>query len=211
MTKRDETILAYNTGAAFELAKGQIMRVEGKTTADIVAFNADNLRERFDQARTKVLHGGIFISKGDTLYSKSNNPMLTIVDDTLGIGRHDIEFGMCSASGYDRYRGDLYDVYGVKEKFGIDREDIPDHGCWENLTEALKPWNIPAEDVPSPFNAFQESRIDGRTGKMEMVHTILKEVARIDLLAEMDCLVAVSACPWVGLGKPLKVTILQNS
>ena len=54
-----------------------------------------------------------------------------------------------------RYRGDPYEVHGVKEKFGVHREDIPDHGCWENLTGVLKPWNIAAEDVPSPSRQFQ--------------------------------------------------------
>ena len=211
MNLLSEMTIGYNTGAAFELTRGQVIRVQGKTTADIVAFNADNLRERFDQARTKVLQGTIFVTEGHTLYSKLNQPMLKIVADSLDIGQHDIEFGMCSASGYERYRGDLYEVYGVKEKFGVEREDIPRHGCWENLTRALAPWEIAAEDVPSPFNAFQTSRIDGKTGKLEMVHEILETPAQIDLLAEMDCLVAISACPWVGCGQPLEVSIYQPS
>ncbi len=205
-----ESRLDYNTGAAFQVREGQVIRIEGRTTADIVAFNLHDLRERFDQARTKVLQGKIFVAKGDTLYSKSNNPMLTIIEDSLGSGRHDIEFGMCSASGYDRYRGDLFDVYEVKKKFGIERDEVPKHGCWENLTAALKPWNIPAEDVPSPFNAFQETKIDGTTGKMDMVHKNLEETALIELRADMDCLVAVSACPWVGRGQPLDIVVFET-
>ena len=42
---------------------------------------------------------------------------------------------------------------------------FPDHGCWENLAEALGPWGIPAEDIPSPFNIFQTMEIDGKTGQ----------------------------------------------
>lgn len=202
-----ESILPYNTGAAFEVAKGQLIRVEGKTTADIVAFNRHDVRERFDQARTKVLQGKIFLAKGDALYSKFNNPMLTIVGDTLGLGRHDLEFGMCSGSGYEKYRGELYEKYKVREKFGVERHEIPGHGCWENLTAALAPWHIAQEDVPSPFNAFQETTIDGVTGKIEMVHKTLTDTAQLELRAEMDCIVAISACPWIGRGQPLRVAV----
>ena len=71
-----------NSGRAFILRKNQHIRIIGESTVDFVAFNLDNLRERFDQARTKVMQGKIFISKGDQLLSKSNNVMLTIVEDT---------------------------------------------------------------------------------------------------------------------------------
>jgi uncharacterized protein YcgI (DUF1989 family) len=202
-----EETLAHNTGDAFQVRKSQILRFVGRTTVDVVFFNLHDLRERFDQARTKVLQGKIFITIGDKLYSKSNNPMFTIVDDTLPLGKHDIEFGMCSTSSYERFKGDLYDVYDVKKVFGIERDQVPDHGCWENLTSALEPWHIPREDIPSPLNVFQESRIDGTKGTIEMVHKILEKPARFDVRAEMDCLVGVSACPWVGCGKPVTVSI----
>lgn len=202
--------MPYNTGDAFRVMRGQIIRIVGRTTADVVAFELSNLRERFDQARTKVFQGKIFISKGDKLYSKSNKVMLDIVDDTLELGKHDLQFGMCSASSYTRFKGDLYDTYEVKKRFGVEREQIPDHGCWENLSKALQPWGIPPEDIPAPFNVFQESKIDGKTGKMEMVFKRLNEPARIDLLAEMDCLVGISACPWVGRGEPLEVSIYEE-
>ena len=211
MKRLERKTVAYNTGAAFTVERGQTLRLEGRSTSDVVFFNLRDLRERFDQARTKVLQGKIFVTKGDKLYSKFNNPMITIVEDTLKLGQHDIEFGMCSTSSYARYRGDLYDLYRVKETFGIERDQVPDHGCWENLTDALKPWNIPPEDIPSPFNAFQESRINGDTGAIEMVHKILEKPARLDFLAEMDCLVGVSACPWVGCGKPIDVEIYDRT
>ena len=37
--------------------------------------------ERFDQARTKVYNMKLWITTGDVLYSKLNNPMMTIVED----------------------------------------------------------------------------------------------------------------------------------
>jgi uncharacterized protein YcgI (DUF1989 family) len=118
------------------------VRVRGRSTADTVAFNLHNLRERSDQARTKVLTGKIFLSQGDTLFSKFR-PMLTITADTWHEGKHDLQKGMCSASTYGRFRGDLYDVYELKGTFGVERDALPDHGCWENLTQALAPCHIP--------------------------------------------------------------------
>ena len=203
--------MPYNTGCALELLKGDVLRIEGRTTVDAVFFDLHNVRERFDQARTKINNSSIFVSTGNMLYSKSNLPMLTIVADSLGIGYHDLQFGMCSAAGYALFKGPLYESYRIKERFGVTREQIPDHGCWENLTGALRPWAIAPEDIPSPFNIFQETKIDGTTGRMELVYKQLAEPARIELGAEMDCLVGLSACPWLGRGLPIDVSVSRDN
>ena len=205
-----ERHLTYNTGGTIEVRTGQIVRVRGRSTADTVVFNLHNLRERFDQARTKVLTGKIFLSEGDTLFSKVNTPMLTITADTWHEGKHDLQKGMCSASTYGRFKGDLYDVYDIKGTFGVERNALPDHGCWENLTQALTPWHIPAEDIPSPFNIFQDMEIDGKTGRMEMTNKQPAQAEHVDLRAEMDCLVSVSACPWFGKGGPLDILVYER-
>ncbi len=74
-------VVPKNSGAAFEVKKGQRVRIAGKSIVDFVAFNLNDLTERFDQARTKTNQIKIFISTGDILYSKRNNRMLTIVED----------------------------------------------------------------------------------------------------------------------------------
>ena len=89
-------VVAKNSGAAFEVLKGQRIRIAGQSIVDFVAFNLRDLTERFDQARTKTNQVKIFISTGDVLYSKRNNPMMTIVEDTFTEGRHDLQKGMCS-------------------------------------------------------------------------------------------------------------------
>ena len=176
---------------------------------DFVVFNLQDLRERFDQARTKTNRAKIFITTGDQLISKLNNPMLTIVEDTFKEGKHDLQEGMCS-----RKRFELVAQGLAKREFaeGVDMnpkapEEIPDHGCWENLTEALKPWNIPPEDIPSPFNIFQTMKIDPATGAMLDTMIRPEEEAHIDFRAEMDCLVGASACPESGRGKEIRVEI----
>lgn len=204
-----DRVMPYNTGASFEVRRGQTIRIEGRTTADTVAFNLHNLRERFDQARTKVAQAKIFLRQGDRLLSKFNTTMLTITADTWRGGNHDLQKGMCSASTYKLFGGDLFETYRLREIFGIERSDLPDHGCWENLIDGLKGYDIAAEDIPSPFNVFQDMKIDGATGRMDMTNKQPDRPEHVDLRAEMDCLVGISACPWFGKGEPLHIVVYE--
>lgn len=72
---------------------------------------------------------------------------------------------------------------------------FPDHGCYENIMSALAGYPISREDVPAPFNLFQNMDIDGKTGSMKHTKVRPPEPASVRLLALMDCLIAVSACP----------------
>lgn len=205
-------IVPKNSGRAFIVRKGQRLRVAGRTVVDFVAFNLHDLKERFDQARTKTNQAKIFISTGDRLISKLNNPMLTIVEDTFKEGKHDLQKGMCS-----RKRFEMVAQGSAKRIFaeGVDLnpkapQEIPDHGCWENLTDALKPWDIPPEDIPSPFNIFQTMKIDPETGAMFDTMIRPEKEAHVDFRAEMDCLVAASACPQSGRGEQIRVEIFDD-
>ncbi len=203
---KEETIQS-NTGRAYVIKRGQRIRVTGTTIVDFVAFNLQNLRERFDQERTKGCQDKIFVSAGDYLFSKYNSPMLRIVKDTYTEGTHDLQKGMCSTSSYQ-----LKAKLGKLDQYQ-DREigEVPDHGCWENLSQALKPWGIEPEDIPGPFNIFMTMKVDGKTGKLDFTTVRPSKVAHVDLEAEMDCLIGISACPdtIVG-GKPVDVIIYKG-
>ena len=211
MAVLQSAVVPKNSGAAFELKKGQRLRIAGKSIVDFIAFNLNDLTERFDQARTKTNQAKIFISAGDTLYSKRNNPMLTIVEDSFKEGRHDLQKGMCSRKRFQMVAdGQSKRVFAE----GVDinpkkAEEIPDHGCWENLSNAVKPWNISPDDVPSPFNIFQCMRIDPDTGIMYDTMIRPREEAYVDLRAEMNLLVAASACPESGRGQAIRVEIYE--
>ena len=123
---------------AFEVARGQHLRVSGTTIADFVAFNRHDLRERFDQARTKTYNSKIWISTGDILMTKANNPLLTIVADTYADqGTHDLQKGMCSGRRFQRAadEGRLAEYYNrpIRDAY------LHHHGCCENLSAALAP------------------------------------------------------------------------
>lgn len=205
-------IIPKNSGWAYVVKKGQRLRIAGKSIVDFVAFNLDDLTERFDQARTKTNQVKIFISTGDVLFSKRNNPMLTIVEDTFTEGRHDLQKGMCSRKRFEMVaQGKSQRVFAE----GIDinpkaAQDIPDHGCFENLSVAVKQWKIAPDDIPSPFNIFQCMRIDPDTGIMYDTMIRPKDEAHVDFRAEMDCLVAASACPESGRGQAIRVEIYER-
>jgi len=209
MTLLKSQIVSKNSGAAFEVLKGQRIRIAGRSIVDFVAFNLRDLTERFDQARTKTNQVKIFISTGDVLYSKRNNPMMTIVEDTFTEGRHDLQKGMCSRRRFEMVaRAESQRVFAE----GVDinpkkAEEIPTHGCWENLSGAVKPWHIAPDDVPSPFNIFQCMRIDPDTGVMYDTMIRPKDEAHVDFRAEMDLLVAASACPESGRGQAIRLEI----
>ena len=164
MSMLKSQIVPKNSGAAFEVLRGQRIRVAGRSIVDFVAFNLRDLTERFDQARTKTNQVKIFISAGDVLYSKRNNPMMTIVEDTFTEGRHDLQKGMCSRKRFEMVRKDIRNGCSPKESISIQKRPrkFPTHGCWENLSAAVKPWHIAPDDVPSPFNIFQCMRIEAR-------------------------------------------------
>lgn len=205
-----ESVIKSNTGKTFIVKKGQIIRVIGESTADFVVFNWRNVKERFDQARTKVNQGKIYVTKGDLLISKFNNVMMTIVEDSYR-GTHDMEKGMCSTSFYKKWGAQIFEIYGgVWKRLGRKRGAAPKHGCWENLAKALKPHGVAKEDVPSPLNVFQTMVINAKTGSMR--YAMIRPKAggdQMGLRAEMDCLIGISACPEGGRGKDLRVMIYK--
>jgi uncharacterized protein len=79
--------------------------------------------------------------------------------------------------------------------------EMPTHGCTENLSGVLAPYGIALEDVPSPFNIFQDMIIREKTGVLE--HSPIRPKppsARVTLRAEIDLLAALSVCPDVSVG-----------
>jgi uncharacterized protein YcgI (DUF1989 family) len=200
-----DVVVPARSGKAFMVKKGQFIRVievDGGQIGDFVVFDANNLQERFNQARTKANQGKIFLTTGDKLYSKSNKVLLTIVDDTYGI--HDLQYGMCS-----KWVFESADYHGFSDTMTVGGPlGRPAWGCWENLIEALKDWKIPPEDIPDPLNIFQTVEIDSRTGKMGILPGRSKPGDYIEFRAEMDCLAALSACP--STGRPLRAQIFER-
>ena len=198
-----------NSGWGREMAKGQVLRFTARTIIDFVCFNQHNLKDRLDQARTKVYNMKLWISTGDVLYSKFNNPMMTIIEDQFaGKGYHDLQYGTCSGPRFARAKEE-----GRLNQYNHgDDIPIPDHGCWENLQAGLKGWDVAPEEIPSPLNVFQHVDIDTTSGDIKHSLNRPPEPIYVDFRAEMDLVVAASACPDLAapdFGQPIVATIYE--
>jgi uncharacterized protein len=205
----EEIVIAPNTGRAFTVDRGRRLQVYGTTIADFVAFDAHNVRDRFDQARTKTYNATIYITRGHTLMTKGNEPLMTVTADTYSEGTHDMQKGMCSAARVQR----AVEEGRIREYYNRDiaPADLPDHGCWENLSRALAPHGIAPEDVPSPFNLFQTIRLELPSGKLSNTNVRPKPGTYIEFQAERDVLVGISACPDLTVGgKEIRAVILEG-
>jgi len=214
----EDVVMKNNTGRSFIVKKGEKIGITSYTIVDTVVLNLQDISERFDQGRTKAHNGVVFISEGDKLYSKKANAMMTITKDTYK-GKHDLQFGMCSKIAFDRFWESLQDPNSTISKtwasFNIKRrEDLPDHGCWENLQYAFRDYDIAPENIPSPLNLFQSHDITGPRGTI--IYNWERDLppeghpAYVELKAEIDCVVGLSACPEIIFGKPVEVKVFRD-
>lgn len=219
----DETV-RVNSGTAWEMKKGQRVRITFQSIVDFVVFNLHNVHERFDQARTKTNQGKIYMTTGDLLISKLNRTMMTIVEDTFK-GTHDLQYGMCSGCSYS-FRWSRRHLSPWKELYaqaGITcREDLPLWGCYENIMNALQNYPIIPGDIPSPFNIGQHMELDDKGtlnwAVIDKHKELFEPVPHIDLRAEIDCLCAASCDPGMGkLGaskgfyaKPIRIQVFES-
>ncbi|MCA1032709.1 urea carboxylase-associated family protein [Bacillus timonensis] len=166
------------TGAGVRLKKGQVIRVidiEGKQVADLVAINADDSTECLDPGATiDALHSKD-IQQGEPLYSNRYQPMLTVMKDM--VGKHDLLLPAC--------RPEMYEILYDKREHA---------NCFDNLNKALVSFNIQPLQQHRPFNIFMNTIVDNE-GRVCVVEPLSSSGDYIELKAEMDLIVAVSACP----------------
>ncbi|HKX19130.1 MAG TPA: urea carboxylase-associated family protein [bacterium] len=165
-------------GAAFFVARGQRFRItdlEGQQVSDLVVFSKDDPTERLSQGNTRKLNNTWRLSAGHRLYSTKCRPLLTIVADT--VGRHDLQSSACSP-------------YDYPIRFGITGHP----SCLAILRDVLEPHRIPEHLIPDPFNIFMHTAV-GEDGGIEVRPPLSTPGDYIEFAAEMDCLVAMMACP----------------
>jgi uncharacterized protein len=186
----DEFIIPKCTGKAFRINKGQFFRViehEGKQVASLMFFNAHNYKEQFMAEFSGGLNYfqppdlgkvGSHYRLGE-LYSKVpyENIMLRVTDNKIG----------------DHFLG----THCTKTTMAIQGE-VGHRSCSDNFSEALKKFGLELEDIysPSVLNVFANITIDQLgDGIMHVKPPRSEQGDYIEFQAEMDVLVAVSACP----------------
>ncbi|MED5205289.1 MAG: urea carboxylase-associated family protein [Pseudomonadota bacterium] len=173
------TRIPPRSGTAFELAKGASLTVidpEGSQVSDLLAYNAQDVREAISNGRTFDYEETLHLSTGNRLWSNRSNPMLSIVEDT--VRRHDFLLTPCSTATFEHFY-----------------PDKPVHrGCFGNLAEALEPFGIGPDDIPTAFNVFMNVPVDGQSGLIAVKPPVSKAGDRIVLRAEMDLIIGLTAC-----------------
>ncbi|WP_425506863.1 DUF1989 domain-containing protein [Sphingomonas sabuli] len=167
------------SGTAFTMDKGQRLTVidpEGMQVADLLAFKRADIGEVISAGRTFDYAETIYLTTGHQLFSNRSNPLLEIVEDM--VGRHDFLLTPCS-----------------KDTFRICYDDHDPHrGCFGNLAEALAPFGVNEDMIPSAFNCFMNVPVDGETGRFKVLPPISKAGDRIVFEAKEDVVIGLTAC-----------------
>jgi len=166
-------------GKAARVSKGQIVKVintRGQQVVDTWAFNNDDLHEFMSMEHSRVAIGRIIPGIGDRLVTNRRRPILTLVEDTSG-GIHDTLFAAC-----DRWRYETLGCVGYHDN------------CTDNLAAGLAALGLAPPQTPAPLNLFMNIPvIDGN--RVEIRPPVSRPGSHVALRAEMDCVVAFSACP----------------
>ena len=166
------------SGAAFVLQAGEVLRVIdplGTQVSDLVAYNAADVREVISNGRTFDYEETIALTTGHGLFSNRSNVMLQIVEDT--VGRHDFLLTPCSEATFRHF----YPQHPVHR------------GCFGNLAEALAPFGIEPDAIPTAFNLFMNVPVLGN-GSLRVDPPTSKAGDYIRLRAEMDLIIGLTAC-----------------
>jgi uncharacterized protein len=178
MTPPSLRIIDVGCGAGFRMKRGSQLRivdVEGQQSGDLVAFCEGDPTEALSNGRTFDYLSRVYVRTGDSLYSTRSRPMFTIVADSAG--RHDFLYGACTPEMYEMQ-------YGLRNH----------RNCSSNLIQGLRDVGMEIGLLPTPLNVFMnvEVRPDGAL----VIHPPRTRAGDSLLLsAEMDLVVALSACP----------------
>jgi len=166
-------------GKAARLAAGHSVRIvntHGQQVVDTWAFTAADLGEFMSMEHSRVAIGRIIPAVGDVLVTNRRRPILTLVADNSG-GIHDTLFAAC-----DRWRYELLGCVGYHDT------------CTDNLAAALKELGLAPPETPAPLNLFMNIPVvDGN--RVEIRPPVSTPGSHVTLRAEIDCILAFSACP----------------
>jgi len=166
-------------GRAVRLDRGQVIRIfntHGTQVCDTWAFKADDLSEFMSMEHARAYIDRIIPKEGDPLVSNRRRPIMTLTRDTSP-GVHDTLMAAC-----DAYRYRNLGVEGYHDN------------CADNMRLALRAIGLRAREVPQPLNLWMNIPV-GADGGVQWLPPVSKAGDYVDLRAEMDCVVVMSACP----------------
>ena len=167
------------SGKAVFMRRGQTVRVintHGQQVVDTWAFNRADMREAMSMEHSRASIGRILPHVDDAMCTNHRRPILTILADDSG-GIHDTLIAAC-----DRYRYELLGHAGHHAN------------CTDNLAACLAALDAAAHVTPAPWNLFMNIPV-AADGSLAFLPPISRPGSSITLRAEMDIVIAFSACP----------------
>jgi hypothetical protein len=155
-------------GRAVRLSAGEaieIVNTHGTQVVDTWAFNAEDPGEFLSTEHMRATLGKLWPGEGDPLFTNRRRPVLVLERDTSP-GRHDTLMA------------------------AVDDHD----NCTDNLHAATREIGFAIRECPCPLNLWMNIPVtaDGATVWGE---PLSKPGDLVVLRAQMDCIVAMSACP----------------
>ena len=178
MTAELVTIPA-RSGKAARVSAGQRIKVvntHGTQVVDAWAFNALDLTEWMSMEASRVSFMKLAAAVGDTFVTNQRRPILTLVEDTSRCA-HDTLMAPC-----DRWRYGLLGVEGYHDN------------CRDNLHAGLAALGVKVPATPSPLNLFMNIPWSPE-GALAWAEPVSTPGSYVVLRAEMDLVIAFSACP----------------
>jgi uncharacterized protein YcgI (DUF1989 family) len=171
-------VISPGLGKAFDVRKGESVRIqqtEGGQVADVVFFAKDAPDERVSCSNTIMYNMNLNVLPGSPIFSNRSQVMLRVADDT--VKSNNLFLGCCSL-----------------ESFKL-RWDLDYHpSCHEILRDRLAEYGLPDVEIPPPVNFFMNWPIHA-DGSIEMGASPAKPGDYVELVAEMDIVLALSICP----------------
>ncbi|XP_059474201.1 uncharacterized protein LOC132195919 [Neocloeon triangulifer] len=188
-TRVIDLIVPARDGRAWRMQKGDLCRISvpiGPQVGDLNMWNANNPAEHFYNGKTRQIHAA-HLTVGDRLWSclPNLNPMATIVGDSIkygideeGAGIHDVIGTRC-----DQYTARLISGLEVTSS------------CHQNLTKAAAEFGLGEENVHDVLNVFMCTGFRKTDHKYFCKPTPARKGDFLEFAADMDVIVALSACP----------------
>ena len=164
---------------ATQLRRGQSIRIvntHGAQVVDTWAFTACMLTEFMSMEHTRATLTRLRPKVGDGLYTNRRRKILTLTEDTSR-GDHDTLIAACDS---ERYM--LLGVKGYHDN------------CTDNLFAAMQALGLTPPQCPSPLNLFMNIPWTA-DGGLSFDPPTSQPGDSVTLRAELDCIVAMSACP----------------
>jgi len=173
------TTIPARRGKAVRLQRGQsieIINTHGEQVVDTWAFLDGHMVEFMSMEHTRATLLKLRPAAGDQLYTNKRRPILTLVEDSSP-GIHDTLIAACD--------NERYGLLGCTEYHD---------NCTDNLHAALAELGVRAMETPSPFNLFMNIPWNA-AGQLSFEAPVGHPGDRVQFRAELDCIVAMSACP----------------